>query len=218
MNDLVIHTAVKNLKKDQRTIHVEDYGAGSKINNQSERKISSIVKTATIQRKYGKLLARLIERYDIKYAIELGTSLGVGAMYLAQPGVNKLITIEGSPQIANYAQQLLLQMNYKNVEVMTGKFDEVLPTLPAKIPRIDLVFIDGNHRYQPTIDYFNFFVDLLDENAFIIFDDIHWSTEMEKAWTEICQSEKIHVSMDLYRLGIVCKRPHQAKQHFVIKY
>jgi hypothetical protein len=48
-------------------------------------------------------------------------------------------------------------------------------------------------------------------------DDIYWSKEMEIAWNKIKADERINVSIDLFRMGIVCKRPGQRKEDFVVK-
>ncbi len=219
VNDTALKRLTSQLKKDHRKIVVQDFGAGSQKANGPERKISGIAKSASVNRKFAKLLTRLVERYQLNYIVELGTSLGVGAISLSQPNcVKKLVTVEGSPEIAKMAQENFKNFGVKNIELLVGKFDDKLEEITKILPRIDLVYIDGNHRYQPTLDYFNYFIDKIPDNAFIVFDDIYWSDEMEKAWKEICASPKINVSMDLFRMGIVCKRPAQAKQHFVLKY
>jgi predicted O-methyltransferase YrrM len=219
VNDAELKSLTHQLKKDQRKIAVEDFGAGSQKANGPERKISSIAKTASVNRKFAKLLTRLVERYQLNYIVELGTSLGVGAIALSQPTcVKKLVTIEGSAEIAKIAQENFKNLGVKNIDSLIGKFDDKLEEVTKILPRIDLVYIDGNHRYQPTMDYFSYFIDKIPDNAFIVFDDIYWSAEMEKAWKEICASPKINVSIDLFRMGIVCKRAGQAKQHFVLKY
>lgn len=219
INDQAIQTLVKKLSKNHHTIEVNDYGAGSKNAASRTRKISEITKSAAIPRKYGKLLARMIQFYSLETIVELGTSVGISGLYLTQPlCVKKLVTVEGSAEIAALAKNNFAAFGLKQVELITGKFDDHLEDTINKNSKPDLVFIDGNHQYKPTIDYFNFYIDRISENGFIVFDDIYWSDEMEKAWKDICSSEKINVSMDLFRLGIVCKRPGQAKQHFVLKY
>ena len=219
LNDRAIQRIHSKLKKDHRIISVEDFGAGSKKIKGTTRKISAIAKTSAINRKYGKLLARIIERYRLGHVVELGTSLGIGSLYLSHHNsVKKLITIEGSVEIAKIAEQNLADFGAKNCEILVGKFEQHLEKIPDTIEKIDLVYIDGNHQYQATVDYFNFFVDHAHESSFLVFDDIYWSEGMQKAWAEICESPKINVSMDLFRMGIVCKRPGQAKQHFVLKY
>ncbi|MBK9191777.1 MAG: class I SAM-dependent methyltransferase [Crocinitomicaceae bacterium] len=219
INDQAIQELVKKLRKNHNTLEVVDFGAGSKNSSSSSRKISEITKSAAVPQKYGKLLARIIQFYSLENIIELGTSVGISGLYMTQPlCVKKLVTIEGSKEISSLAKNNFTAFGLKNAALINGKFEDHLSESVKIISRPDLVFIDGNHQYQPTLDYFNFYVDKLSENGFIVFDDIYWSDEMENAWKEICASHKINVSMDLFRFGIVCKRPGQAKQHFVLKY
>jgi hypothetical protein len=37
----------------------------------------------------------------------------------------------------------------------------------------------------------------------VIVDDIHYNEEMEKAWREICEDERVTSTMDLYQIGLV---------------
>jgi predicted O-methyltransferase YrrM len=50
-----------------------------------------------------------------------------------------------------------------------------------------MVFIDGHHQYQPTLDYFEMIYPKCNKNEIIIFDDILWSTGMRRAWEELKQ-------------------------------
>ena len=219
VDDAKIQTVRQSLKNDERIIEVEDFGAGSRTKNGSKRKISTIAKSAAVNRKFGKLLARLVEFYKLENAIELGTSLGIGTSYIAsQPSIKKIITIEGSPQIAQIAKQNFEELKLKNINMLIGKFDDHLKNSVAEFSKIDLIYLDGNHQYQSTVDYFNFYIEHAHDNTFLIFDDIYWSEGMKKAWEEISASPKINVSIDLFRMGIVCKKSTQAKQHFVLKY
>lgn len=219
INDTAVRGLLQLLKRDDRQIDVEDFGAGSRKGGGSRRKISTIAQSAAVNRKFGKLLTRLIERYELSHIVELGTSLGIGSIYLSQPVcVKKLITIEGSTEIAKLASENFANFGLKNVELIVGKFDDHLEAVVESVPGIDLVYIDGNHTYEATMRYFNFFVEKMNDTSFLVFDDIYWSDDMEKAWKEICASPKINVSIDLFRMGIVCKRSGQAKQHFVLKY
>jgi len=219
VDDAKIQKLRQQLKNDNSILKVEDFGAGSKTKIGSNRKISSIVKSAAVNRKFGKLLARLIEFYKLENAIELGTSLGIGTSYIAsQQAIKKVSTLEGSPEIAKRAKLNFEKLGLKNIELVVGKFDENLKKSIEPFSKIDLIYIDGNHQYQPTIDYFNFYIEHANDSSFLIFDDIYWSKGMKKAWDEICASPKINVSIDLFRMGIVCKRSKQDKQHFVLKY
>ena len=41
------------------------------------------------------------------------------------------------------------------------------------------------------------------EKSVMIVDDIHYNEEMERAWREICEDERVTSTMDLYQMGLV---------------
>lgn len=87
------------------------------------------------------------------------------------------------------------------------------------INNIDLAFIDGNHQYQPTVNYFNLLLAKSHEQTIIILDDIHWSKEMEDAWQYVQQHENVTATIDLFFIGIVIlRKDFKAKQHFNIRF
>ena len=74
----------KELCKSEKTIQITDFGAGSNINNSTKRKVKDLAKNSAKNEKFGKLLYRIIQFYKPKNIIELGTSLGISACYLAK--------------------------------------------------------------------------------------------------------------------------------------
>jgi predicted O-methyltransferase YrrM len=103
--------------------------------------------------------------------------------------------------------------------VVRGDFDKTLAPLFETIESLDFVFVDGNHRYAPTVNYFNLLKPKMREHSILIFDDIHWSQEMEAAWEEIKKDESISLTIDLFFIGIVFFRKEQlVKQDFTIHY
>lgn len=219
VDDGKIELLRKELLQSNQFVDVVDFGAGSKKHSAKKRKISDLAKIAGVNRKFGKLLTKIVDYYKIENAIELGTSVGLGTSYLANSKpIKKIITIEGATEIALVARQNFEKLMINSVDQLVGKFDDNLEKACLGLNKIDLIYIDGNHQYEATKKYFNFFIEKAHDETFIIFDDIYWSDGMTKAWNEIIQSEKIHVSIDLFRMGIVCKRKTQAKQHFVLKF
>ena len=84
---------------------------------------------------------------------------------------------------------------------------------------LDLVFFDGNHRYEPTIRYYRQLLPAVHEHTVLIFDDIHWSKEMEQAWDKIIKDPAVMLSIDLFFIGLVFFRKEQkVKQHFTIRF
>jgi hypothetical protein len=47
-----------------------------------------------------------------------------------------------------------------------------------------LIYFDGNHQKKATLDYFDLLLPITN-NTVWIFDDIHWSSEMDEAWEMI---------------------------------
>jgi hypothetical protein len=102
---------------------------------------------------------------------------------------------------------------------MQGNFDDLLPGIISKASSIDLVYIDGNHRYKPTLDYFTTFITKAHNNTILVFDDIHWSKEMELAWSEIKNNPLVRCTIDIFFLGFVFFREEfKEKQDFVIRF
>ena len=53
----------------------------------------------------------------------------------------------------------------------------------------------------------------------MIFDDIHWSKEMEAAWHTIKEHPDVRCTVDLFFIGIVFfRKEFMDKQHFVIRF
>jgi predicted O-methyltransferase YrrM len=210
----------KILYSEDTLLKIEDFGAGSHKNNQLQRKVSEIAKTAGRNERFGKILFRIVDKYQFENIVELGTSLGIATSYLAKANQKaNVTTIEGSPEIAHRASKTFEFLQLKNIHQVTGNFDHVLASTLAKLKKVDLFFIDGNHREEPTIQYYTQVKPYLNEHSMVIFDDIHWSEGMLRAWETIKKDSAVTLSIDLFFIGIVLfKKDIKEKQHFVLEY
>ena len=227
LNDRSYYPAYKNiealrhqLKQDRQVIRVEDFGAGSVYRSEQQRSIGSIARNAAKPAKYGQLLYRMVTYYQPSTILELGTSLGFTSAYLASaaPG-SRVVTMEGAGEIAASARTNFASLGLKNVEVVVGNFDATLPALLETTDVIDFAFIDGNHRKEPTLRYFEQLLEHQGNDSIFIFDDIHWSTEMEDAWKVIREHPAVQCSIDLFFIGIVVfRKEFREKQQFEIRF
>lgn len=198
-----------------KVIEVTDLGAG----RSGKRSIGAIAKRSAKPAKYGQLLFRLVNRFKPHAILELGTSLGLSSLYLCTPNnASKLLTIEGCPAIAQAAGENFKKFGAANIEQVTGDFDEVLPGALQRQQRLDFVFFDGNHRRDPTLRYFEQCLAYSNEQSVFVFDDIHWSAEMEEAWEAIKKHPSVTVTIDLFFVGLVFFRKQQAKEHFTLRF
>ncbi len=213
-----IEATRNKLKQDEAILTIEDFGAGSRVDSHKKRKVSSIAKTALKPNKFGQLLYRIVKYYQPKNILELGTSLGITTSYLASAKEDaRVITMEGAAEVAAVAKKNFESLGLKNVHLVLGNFDDTLGATINQLPSIDLVFIDGNHRKEPTLQYFEQLLNHINDNSILIFDDIHWSKEMEAAWDAIKENSTVTLTIDLFFIGLVFfRKENKVKQDFFV--
>lgn len=217
----LIEDLKKKLSKEKSAIKTVDFGkgAGNQVSVSSLQKVGSLVKKRSQQKKQGRLLYRLSRYLQPKTILEFGTAAGMSAAYLKLPVPKaQMITMEGCSGMANVAKMTLDDLNIENIEIKVGNFEQVLPEALNSFDTLDLVFFDGNHREKPTLDYFSKCLEKVNENSCFVFDDIHWSPGMEKAWKTLIKNQNITVSIDLFWCGIVFFRKGITKQDFILRY
>lgn len=208
----------KQLANDPREIEVQDYGSGSKHQKGNHRKISHIASLSLSEVKFSSLYARVAAYCKAKTIVELGTSLGINTLYLAtQPG-SRVYTFEGAQEIAAIASISFEFGGATNIELITGNLDNTLYATLTRLPRIDMAFMDANHRYEPTLRYFDTLVSRSHHKTIIILDDIHDSPEMERAWSAVKKNPLVYTTADLFRCGLVFLDPSLSKQHVVLRF
>lgn len=210
----------EQLLNSNELIEVEDFGAGSAVMKSNKRIIKNIAASSLKPKKFAQLLFRIVQYYQPATIIELGTSLGITTCYLAKGNeAGKVFTCEGSATIAAIAQKNFEQSQLNNIKLTLGDFAKTFQLLLDKTGKVDLAFVDGNHRKQPTLDYFTKLLNHSTTSTILIFDDIHWSEEMEAAWSVIQQHPTVTLTIDLFFIGLVFINPNfKEKQHFSIRF
>ncbi|MEZ4778594.1 MAG: class I SAM-dependent methyltransferase [Flavobacteriaceae bacterium] len=214
------YTTLKKIRKslldDTQIIYVTDFGKGSRIFKFQERMVSAIAKNAGVSFKRQKLLFRIANYFKPQTILELGTSVGLGTSALSLGNrVARITTIEGCPNTAKIAKNTFQTFQCNNVELHNTNFEEFFKndiTLTY-----DLIYVDGNHDKEKTLQYFEILSEKITNDSFIIFDDIYWSPAMNEAWREIIKHPKVSVSIDTFYWGLVFFRKEQKKEHFTLR-
>lgn len=215
---------IENMRKkmldDSTLINVEDFGAGSSVIKTNTRVVSAVAASSLKPKKYAQLLYRMVQYYKPRTVVELGTSFGITTAYLASANTaSKVFTCEGSPAIASIAKQNFETLQLNNVQLTEGDFTQTLSPLLSNLNTVDFAFADGNHRKQPTLDYFSQLLKHATPNSILVFDDIHWSTDMEEGWELIKKHKRVTLTIDLFFIGIVLIDPvFKTQQHFIIRF
>lgn len=207
-----------SLLQNKNTIEVTDFGAGSRVFKSNIRAINQIAKNAGISPKRAKLLFRMVRYFQPDPVLEIGTSLGLATSALALGNERaKITTLEGCPNTIAIAKNQLQLQNLNNVEFHNTEFSSYLKNYQLSTINYQLIYFDGNHSKQATLEYFELLLPTITNYSVWIFDDIHWSTGMEEAWEIIKKHPKVKVTIDTYQWGIVFFRSEQEKEHFTIR-
>jgi len=214
----IIEAQRKKLLQNDTMIQVTDLGAGSHLNKDRTKKVKEIAKNALKSPALAQLIHRLAKFSNPKSIIELGTCLGITSAYLSTAAPEaSVITIEGCQQTAAVAKQNFEDLKLNNIRLEVGNFDHILPGILAEQEQLDFVYIDGNHRKDATLNYFNWCLPKVHENTMLIFDDIYWSAGMKEAWSAIKAHPQVTVTIDLFWIGLVFFKKGQAREDFKLK-
>jgi predicted O-methyltransferase YrrM len=202
----------RRLSNNETRINTTDLGAGSKKMGTS-RAVSSIYKNASCKGTYAKLLYQISKHYQPTNILELGTNLGVGTFFLNEGNPNAYITtIDGCLETQNVAKQHILN---KNVHFVHASFDDYLDALTTQ--KFDLIYIDGDHRGVSLIRYLAKLDHYCHSETLIVLDDIRWSEDMLNTWKKLINSETYHLTLDLFKVGILIKKQGKEKEHFMLR-
>jgi len=204
------------LLENKNTIEVTDFGAGSKIFKSNIRAINQIAKNAGISKKRAELLFRISLYFQPATILEIGTSVGLAtsALSLGNPKAT-ITTLEGCPETAKIAREQFQKFDFKNIDAIVSEFGSYLQQLTTDNPQ--LIYFDGNHSKKATLDYFELLLPTITDKTVWIFDDIHWSAEMESVWEIIKKHPKVTVTIDTFQWGLVFFHTTQEKEHFGIR-
>ncbi|MBF25850.1 MAG: hypothetical protein CMP49_04975 [Flavobacteriales bacterium] len=205
----------KNLLKDDRIITYEIFGLSKKI------KVKEICKKATSSPIWAQFLYLIIDKLSTPFVLEIGTNLGVSGTYILSAIKNKknsfFITMEGVPALCKIAQSQFSSIaSKKKFQIIQGLYNNTFPKLIAQNLNFNILFIDGNHRKNDTLYYFNSLISNKELQCIMIFDDINWSAEMQECWSIIRKNPIVSYSINYYKWGIIIIDQSTSKfhQHF----
>lgn len=218
----------KMLLASSECVCVDDYGTG----HSGEKKVRDIASHSLETPKIAQMLYR-IASYSLhcdgseameKKILELGTCLGITTSYLAMVDSRVKVTgMEGAGELLRISREVWNRLGLKNIEWVQGDISDKLPewvkgTLYNNArARLPFVFMDANHSYTATINYYKELVPLMGEGSIMVIDDIHHSREMERAWHEIQNREEVTSTIDVFRCGLVFFNTAYLKRHYKMR-
>lgn len=214
-NFIAIENLRNSLKKDKSKLLVTDFGTGT----DNEKTVSTIAKHSLKPAKQAQLLFRICYYFKSQNVLELGTSLGITTSYLASASAEiKCVSLEGCPEIAHVASDNFEKLGLKNIEIVVGNIDDTLEHVLNDVPKLDLIFIDANHRSEAVIKYFELCLLKGHNETVFVIDDIYWSNDMEKAWSLLKVHPSVTTTIDLFCMGIIFLNKKLTKTNYIMRY
>lgn len=190
-----------NMLADGTELNVTDFGTGKS----GKRKVSQVARKSSTEPRYGGVIQKIIDAFKVERILELGTSVGIGTMFLARTNAKvKVTTVEGCPETSKFAKSEFSKRKIANVNFINDNFDHLFDSHALNGQKFDLSLIDGNHTCEATLRYFNHIVNNhCGQKSIIVIDDINWSRDMYRAWKEISAKMQDSLRLNLFRMGII---------------
>lgn len=168
-----------------------------------QRSSSEIAHQSSVNAEWGTFLYLCSRSFRARTILELGSCAGISGCYLASSKFcERFITVEASPELALLARTNISQVS-NQAEVVNALFDDALDNiLPTLKSGIDLAYVDGHHKYEAMLRYARRLEPHLNKSGLIIFDDIHLSEDMWRAWQVLKRRERFAYTIDAGRFGV----------------
>jgi predicted O-methyltransferase YrrM len=158
--------------------------------------LNSFPDVAYKSKKFNRLSFRLVNYFNSKTIMEIGSGRGFNTLYLTVPSSKiECICIEPDPDKRLFAQKL-----YNDFDRKIELYDDI----PLNINRkIDCLFIDLKADSTIFDKNINYLLNLLHDKSFIVVEGIRLNKNYRKVWERIAAVEGRTVVLDLFSVGIV---------------
>ncbi|MEG1685160.1 MAG: hypothetical protein RR319_04350 [Bacteroides sp.] len=156
-------------------------------------KIDKFRKKILLSTKVNRLLFRLVNRTQPETILEIGTSIGLSAMYLSAAKKKvRMITIDRQQKIEKSIADAL-----------------------ASLRSLDMVHI---HRIADYSEAFELCRKGMHSHTLCVVEGIHQTKDITEWWEKIKADESVSITFDLYELGLIFFDQTKTKQNYIINF
>lgn len=186
-----------------------DYGAGiGRSALSGEIPVSAIARKSLSLPFQCRFLYHLMKMIRPRVILELGTSLGITTSYLAKgAGESQIISVEGDPAVVSIAQNVIDTLYIKSISLINSTFEKFISDELQKMSSLDFIFLDGNHRAEPLLYYYQSLRPKFNANTIVMVDDIYWSSDMQSGWSALIDMPEVTQSVDCFQFGLLFFNP-----------
>jgi len=215
--DKTYESGIKSLRSRLLNLKGNIQFTDPKSGQKKQVNLRKFAKNSASSHQFSYFLVKLIDHLGYETVLETGTCTGVNTAYLITSKASKVITLEGSPEIAKIAQLNFDRFMMGKVKLEEGTVRERFETLLAET-KPDLIFLDADHRSETIKFYLEAIKKIHPKVSCIIIHDIHWSADMEQAWERVIQNSDYNLTIDIFQAGIIFPDHPMEKQHFIVKF
>ena len=156
--------------------------------------------------KYAELLFRLMNRFNAKDILEIGSGLGINTLYIsAHSKQTSVICVEQEEEKAKTAHSLL-----------TNKLENIIfaNVLPTKENSFDVIVWDLKEYPLKDDETLRTICSTLKSDGFIVVNHINKGKQNKAVWQKIMKHDALTMSFDLEAIGIGFFKPSLPKLNY----
>lgn len=173
------------------------------IYQENRRTIEQLGLTKQADIKYAELLFRLVNRFNAKNILEIGSGIGVNTLYISNHSKQTtIVCIEKDDEKTKKAKSLL-----------ANKMDNLMfkDVLSIKMDEFDAVFWDLKLYPLQSEETLKCIISCIKQDGFIVLNHINSNKENKQVWQKIRNMNKLTMSFDLGSIGISFFNPSLPK-------
>lgn len=165
--------------------------------------VSRMARIASSNAEQCRFLHVLTQELRPATVVEMGTAVGISGASIASalPAGARMWTVDLREASAVFARRLFERVGV-DVTIVTGRFADVLEEVLAEAAPLDLLFVDGHHNEQATLQYTDQAWPFLSQRSLVVFDDIRWSDGMYRAWEVLREQARWEFAADFGNWGV----------------
>jgi len=184
-----------------------------------QKKISLVAAETLKPAKLDQMLYRLAAFFKPDKIVEIGACPGITTLYLRQAVTDAAIYAwEEDAETFDIAQDTFKKAAIDDINLITGKYEKVMPRLINALDKLDFVLIGSDLQKVTILKYFELCLPKTYDKTVLIFYGIYQNEDMKQAWAAIKAHPKVTVTVDLFWMGLVFFKQGQEREDFLIRF
>ena len=184
-----------------------------------EVKVSRLAKRLSMDPSHAQVMFRLVNKFKPRNVVETGMGMGITTMYLAAPDAKlNVVTIERRKVLAEFASSYIRKAGFRNVKVEEGDPLERLSKVMGGMEELDFLYMGDCLEGKDVEARLRICMPKMSCRSVLVVCGIYENESMTEAWRHIQAMEKVRVTLDLFKYGIVIFDGRLQKEDYYLRY